>query len=180
MNDLTAPTDLAKGHDDTWIATSCALCYASCSIRVHRVDGVVVKVEGNPESAVGKGVSGIMTQYDSGIQRAQHHGPDRAQRNAARDRAQDPVRCRQLDEIAGSLRAHPEPLHGPDRLLARGIRQFHQGGNRKVGGSREDFRCAGRLIRGADCASIGRGQNALHGSVTISSESWKIHGLHDD
>jgi molybdopterin-containing oxidoreductase family molybdopterin binding subunit len=46
------------------------LCYATCSILAHRVDGVVVKVEGNSESVVGKGrlcgkgVSGIMSHYD--------------------------------------------------------------------------------------------------------------------
>ena len=56
--------------DDAWVPTSCALCYGSCSILAHRVDGVVVKIEGNPDSAVGKGrlcgkgVSGLMTHYD--------------------------------------------------------------------------------------------------------------------
>jgi anaerobic selenocysteine-containing dehydrogenase len=56
--------------DDVWIPSSCALCYGSCSILAHRVDGVVVKIEGNPDSAVGKGrlcgkgVSGLMSHYD--------------------------------------------------------------------------------------------------------------------
>ncbi len=56
--------------DDRWFASSCALCYGSCSILAHRVDGVVVKIEGNPDSVVGlgrlcgKGVSGLMTHYD--------------------------------------------------------------------------------------------------------------------
>ncbi|TAK83293.1 MAG: molybdopterin-binding protein [Betaproteobacteria bacterium] len=56
--------------DDAWVPTSCALCYGSCSILAHRVDGTVVKIEGNPESVVGKGrlcgkgVSGIMSHYD--------------------------------------------------------------------------------------------------------------------
>ncbi|HEY4685010.1 MAG TPA: molybdopterin-dependent oxidoreductase [Dehalococcoidia bacterium] len=55
---------------DEWIASACALCYGSCSIRAHVVDGVVVKIEGNPDSTIGKGrlcgkgVSGIMTLYD--------------------------------------------------------------------------------------------------------------------
>lgn len=55
---------------DRWVPSACALCYGSCSIRAHVVDGVVVKIEGNPESAVGagrlcgKGISGIMTLYD--------------------------------------------------------------------------------------------------------------------
>src|ERR1035437_6149850 len=70
MNDLTAPTNLLNKRDDAWIATSCALCYGSCSILAHRVDGVVVQVEVNPESDLGKGhqcgkgVSGIMSHYD--------------------------------------------------------------------------------------------------------------------
>ncbi len=55
---------------DVWIPSACGLCYGTCSIRGHRVDGVLVKIEGNPESAIGrgrlcgKGVSGIMTLYD--------------------------------------------------------------------------------------------------------------------
>src|SRR3990172_7707599 len=70
MNDMTAPTNLAQSREDTWIPTSCSLCYATCSVLVHRVDGVVVKVEGNPGSIVGKGrlcgkgASGIMSHYD--------------------------------------------------------------------------------------------------------------------
>src|SRR3990167_383081 len=65
MNDLATPI-----RDDAWIPSSCALCYGSCSILAHRVDGVVVKVEGNPQSVVGKGrlcgkgAGGIMTHYD--------------------------------------------------------------------------------------------------------------------
>lgn len=69
MNDLS---DIKRksARDDKWVATSCALCYGSCSILAHRVEGVVVKIEGNPESSVGKGrlcgkgVSGVMTHYD--------------------------------------------------------------------------------------------------------------------
>ena len=65
-----ASPEFATGRDDAWIPSSCALCYGTCSILAHRVDGVVVKIEGNPESAVGKGrlcgkgVSGIMSHYD--------------------------------------------------------------------------------------------------------------------
>jgi len=57
-------------RDDVWIPSACSLCYGTCSIVAHRVDGVLVKIEGNPESAVGKGrlcgkgVSGLMTHYD--------------------------------------------------------------------------------------------------------------------
>ncbi len=65
-----ARPEFNPAQDDRWIPSSCALCYGTCSILAHRVNGVVVKLEGNPESVIGKGrlcgkgVSGIMTQYD--------------------------------------------------------------------------------------------------------------------
>ncbi|MBI2370299.1 MAG: molybdopterin-dependent oxidoreductase [Deltaproteobacteria bacterium] len=55
---------------DTWIPSACGMCYGTCSILGHQVDGTLVKIEGNPESVYGKGrlcgkgVSGIMTLYD--------------------------------------------------------------------------------------------------------------------
>lgn len=58
------------GSDDEWIPSACALCYSTCSIVAHRVGGTIVKIEGNPGSAVGKGrlcgkgVSGLMSHYD--------------------------------------------------------------------------------------------------------------------
>src|SRR5450759_4502031 len=69
MNNMTL-AGAVQARDDAWIPSSCALCYGSCSILAHRVDGVVVKIEGNPASAVGKGrlcgkgISGIMSHYD--------------------------------------------------------------------------------------------------------------------
>ena len=60
----------ASGNQDRWIPSSCSLCYGICSILAHNVDGVLTKIEGNPESACGegrlcaKGVAGIMTLYD--------------------------------------------------------------------------------------------------------------------
>ncbi len=60
----------ASARDDVWVPSSCSLCYGSCSILAHRVDGIITKIEGNPNSVVGKGrlcgkgVSGIMTHYD--------------------------------------------------------------------------------------------------------------------
>ncbi len=32
----------SAGTDDVWLPSSCALCYGTCSIKAHRVDGVVV------------------------------------------------------------------------------------------------------------------------------------------
>ena len=56
--------------EDVWIPTACGGCYAQCGIRVHRVDGKVVEMEGNPDSPAGrgricaKGTAQLMTLYD--------------------------------------------------------------------------------------------------------------------
>jgi anaerobic selenocysteine-containing dehydrogenase len=36
--------------EDKWVKTVCYVCQNTCSIKAHVVDGVVVKLEGNPES----------------------------------------------------------------------------------------------------------------------------------
>ena len=57
-------------QEDVWIPTVCSMCYSQCGIRAHRVNGKVVKIEGNPESPLGigricaKGLAGIMLLYD--------------------------------------------------------------------------------------------------------------------
>ncbi|MDO8636818.1 MAG: hypothetical protein Q7R34_11420, partial [Dehalococcoidia bacterium] len=35
-------------EEDVWIHSACDLCNANCGIRVHRVNGVVIKIEGDP------------------------------------------------------------------------------------------------------------------------------------
>ncbi len=62
--------DAMLAHEDLWIPTTCGLCYSVCALQVHRVNGTIVKIEGNPDSATNRGrlcprgVSGIMTLYD--------------------------------------------------------------------------------------------------------------------
>ena len=69
-NAVEKSTKKTKPKIDQWVPSSCALCYGSCSVLAHRVDDVIVKIEGNPNSVVGKGrlcgkgVSGIMSHYD--------------------------------------------------------------------------------------------------------------------
>jgi len=66
---LTARTD-GGISEDKWIPSACTICYGGCSILVHRVNGVVVKIEGNPKSPIGsgrlcaKGLTGMMILYD--------------------------------------------------------------------------------------------------------------------
>ena len=58
------------GREDVWIPSACSMCYSNCGIVAHRVDGTVVKIEGNPNNPVSggricaKGLSSIMTLYD--------------------------------------------------------------------------------------------------------------------
>ncbi|MBI4296112.1 MAG: molybdopterin-dependent oxidoreductase [Chloroflexi bacterium] len=58
-------------REDVWVRTLCGRCYASCAIRVHRVNGVAVKIEGEPESkqgsqggVCGKGAAALQVLYD--------------------------------------------------------------------------------------------------------------------
>ncbi len=58
-------------YEDVWIPTQCHRCQAECAVLAHRVNGVVVKLEGNPDSAVGsrgglcpKGLAGLQVLYD--------------------------------------------------------------------------------------------------------------------
>ncbi len=56
--------------DVRWVSSACSLCYSQCTIKAKVVNGVVMKIEGNPDSPLGsghlcpKGVAGIMTLYD--------------------------------------------------------------------------------------------------------------------
>jgi len=60
-----------KIHDEAWVATQCGKCFSNCGIRVRRVNGVAVQIEGNPDSwqgskggVCGKGASGLQVLYD--------------------------------------------------------------------------------------------------------------------
>ena len=66
-------TDIHKPtiQEDVWINTQCRRCQSECGLRAHRVNGVVVKLEGVAESSVGsrgglcpKGVAGLQVLYD--------------------------------------------------------------------------------------------------------------------
>ena len=56
--------------EDVWITSVCANCFSFCPIKAHRVDGVVVKIEGNPDDPLtqgricARGLSGINILYD--------------------------------------------------------------------------------------------------------------------
>lgn len=60
-----------KVYDDVWVRSQCGMCYGACAIRVHRVNGVAVKIEGEPDSTMGsgggvcgKGAAGLQLLYD--------------------------------------------------------------------------------------------------------------------
>ncbi len=53
--------------DETWVPTICGRCYANCGIRVRRVNGVPVKIEGIPESDMGAR-GGLCGKGSAGLQ----------------------------------------------------------------------------------------------------------------
>jgi anaerobic selenocysteine-containing dehydrogenase len=59
----------AQAKDDAWVVTACDMCYNACTVRVHRVDGVAVKIEGVPEAGpnhgrtCAKGLAALMNVY---------------------------------------------------------------------------------------------------------------------
>ncbi|MBI2873806.1 MAG: molybdopterin-dependent oxidoreductase [Firmicutes bacterium] len=67
---IGATAGSAAAGEDVWIPSVCYMCYNACSIKVHRVNGVVVKIEGDPESPhnqgrmCAKGNSGLMSLYN--------------------------------------------------------------------------------------------------------------------
>src|SRR3990170_4813345 len=60
------------GFDDVWIPSVCRVCSNCCGIKVHRQDGLIVKIEGDPESPhnhgriCAKGLSNVINFYDPG------------------------------------------------------------------------------------------------------------------
>ncbi len=56
--------------DDVWVHSACWMCIGTCGILVHRVDGVVVDIKGDPDcpnsrgKLCAKGYSAIMSLYD--------------------------------------------------------------------------------------------------------------------
>ncbi len=56
--------------DDVWIPSVCRVCPNCCGLRVHRKDGVIVKIEGNPDNPhnngriCAKGMANLMALYD--------------------------------------------------------------------------------------------------------------------
>jgi molybdopterin-containing oxidoreductase family molybdopterin binding subunit len=60
---------MAGVKEDVWVPTACDMCYNGCTIRAHRVDGTVVRVEGIPDAApnygatCAKGQAALMNVY---------------------------------------------------------------------------------------------------------------------
>jgi anaerobic selenocysteine-containing dehydrogenase len=64
-------TEQLEAYDDVWIPTQCRRCVSTCGILAHRVNGVAVKLKGNPDTYMGskggicaKGIAGLQLLYD--------------------------------------------------------------------------------------------------------------------
>ena len=160
-------------NEDSWIPSSCAICYGSCSLRAHRVDGVVIKLEGNPDSAVGKGrlcgkgVSGLMTHYDP------HRLTKPLRRtNPVKGIGVDPGWTeisweRALDEIAGQLR----------RIRAEDPRKLVIQRTTTVTASRVPFQTFASAFGTPNVSTAGGGLHCGNGAHLISGimhASWSV------
>jgi anaerobic selenocysteine-containing dehydrogenase len=127
--------------DDTWVYTTCGGCYGQCAIRAHRVNGVIIRIEGDPDSDFGprggicaKGEAMIQALYDPN----RYNYPLR-RTNPKKGLFEDPQWERiswdeALDEIAKRLKkiraenphkllhgGTPGPGSGPDLPLGFGV-----------------------------------------------------------
>lgn len=57
--------------EDKWVRTVCSGCYGQCAIRAHVVDGVVVKIEGDPDSVMGS-QGGVCAKSSAALQLLYH------------------------------------------------------------------------------------------------------------
>ncbi|MBI3058068.1 MAG: molybdopterin-dependent oxidoreductase, partial [Deltaproteobacteria bacterium] len=70
MDMLPTSTRSVPTGEDIRIPSVCKMCGNGCGILIHRVNGVVVKIDGNPDNPhnfgklCAKGLSGIMALYD--------------------------------------------------------------------------------------------------------------------
>lgn len=71
MSNITKDKKADGVWEDVWVKTMCRRCQSECAIKVHRVNGVAVKIEGIEESACGseggvcaKGLAGLQLLYD--------------------------------------------------------------------------------------------------------------------
>ena len=62
-----------RAGEERWVLSTCAMCEASCGIRVRVVEGRAVKIEGNPEHPVNRG--GLCSRGQAALQLLYH--PDR-------------------------------------------------------------------------------------------------------
>jgi anaerobic selenocysteine-containing dehydrogenase len=127
--------------DNTWVKTTCGGCYGQCTIRAHRVNGVIVKIEGEPDNDFGPR-GGICAKGEAMIQAL--YDPNRInypmrRTNPKKGLFEDPKWKRlswdeALDEIAERLKkiradnpnkllhgGTPGPGSGPDLPLGFGV-----------------------------------------------------------
>ncbi|MBI2989522.1 MAG: molybdopterin-dependent oxidoreductase [Deltaproteobacteria bacterium] len=113
-----APRQAVTAGDDVWMPSVCKMCGNGCGILVHRVNGVVVKIEGDPDNPhnfgrlCAKGHSAIMALYDprrlrSCLRRTNPHkgpGQDPGWKEISREEAVEEVATRLRKIVADDPR----------------------------------------------------------------------------
>jgi molybdopterin-containing oxidoreductase family iron-sulfur binding subunit len=102
---IVAPESVIPGKP-SWFATTCRECPAGCGMLAKNRDGRIIKVEGNPESPVNRGV--LCPRGQASLTR--HYNPDRIQRPLRRTSSGlAPMTWAEAEEVlSGELRKAAE------------------------------------------------------------------------
>ena len=171
-------------QEDVWINTQCRRCQSECGLRAHRVNGVVVKLEGIEGSSVGsqgglcgKGLAGLQVLYDPNrlntpLKRTNPKkglGVDPQWKEIGWDEA--------LDEIAGKLKKTMD--EDPGKIVVQhGIINGMQQPSlflvpMMVGLSSEKGHPIHINAAGSHCGNAGHFVNALNYSAFVIMPDWK-------
>lgn len=162
-----------KIYEDVWIPTQCRRCQSECAMLAHRVNGVVVKLEGHPKSAIGsrgglcpKGLSGIQVLYDPNRLKTPMRRTNPEKRLGVDPKWERISWDEALDEIAGKLKATMEK--DPSRII---VQHGIVGGNQipplflapmMMGLSTEKGSPTHMNTAGAHCGNAGHFSNGLN------------------
>lgn len=163
------------------VNTACGMCYNACAIRVRKVNGKAVAIEGQPDSPLGgrggvcgKGAAGLMTLYDPNRLNVPLRRTNPEKGIGVDPKWQEITWDEALDEITERLRKIR--ADNPEKLWVHGTTTHSYGGTNTVFwrwqqafGTHQSFRSGGSLHCG-NAAHLNAG--LIHGSWSVAPD-WR-------
>ena len=172
-------------REDVWIPTQCRRCMGECAVLAHRVNGIVVKLEGNPDSPIGskgglcpKGAAGLQVLYDPNRLKAPLRRTNPEKGIGVDPKWQEVPWDEALDEIAGKLKKTME--EDPSKIMV----QHGIGGTTMLSfitigailvaslGTERGMPTA-TISGGANCGNAGHFTNAIYYGGFVIVPDWK-------